>query len=358
MTKQFINITVATSINGQGGVATVLTGYRESGFFEENHVKILTSHKKGNNVSLFLTYFTCLLKLVWLHIFHNVGVVHIHMASRGSYKRKSLVVRLCKKLGSKVLLHLHGAEFRDFYNNECNVSKKQHIAQTFNLADCLIVLSTQWKEWVDNTFNNSVNVKVVYNAVPQLSLPPKTHTESKNVAFLGRIGERKGVYDLIRCFPAVLEKHPSARLVLAGDGEITEAKKLVDKLNLGAHVELLGWISGEQKLKVLQEASVYCLPSYNEGFPMGVLEAMSAEIPVVSTYAGGIPDAITNGVDGLLVEAGDVEALSKDLLSLLDSEELASKLTKSALLKFEKNFSFQAIKPQLENIYSELLETK
>ena len=116
----------------------------------------------------------------------------------------------------------------------------------------------------------------------------------------------------------------------------------------------LGWISGDKKLSVLRTADIYCLPSYNEGFPMGVIEAMSANVCVVSTYAGGIPDAIESGKDGLLVNAGDVEALAQALIKLIQDRELNAQLAQSGKAKFENNFSQQAILPQLQFIYDRL----
>ncbi|WP_317627956.1 glycosyltransferase family 4 protein [Vibrio sinaloensis] len=354
MIRKFINITVATSISGQGGISTVLNGYQSGGFFQKNDVIVLESHRRSRIAGLYLTYFNCLLQLIWLHIFYDVGVVHIHMASRGSYKRKAFIIRLVKLFNTKAILHLHGAEFQEFYTNECSPEKQNHIRSTFDLADAVIVLSTQWHSWMTTIVSDSTKVRVVYNAVETLDLT-RTNVEHGRILFLGRLGERKGVKDLIDAFAVVVKRHPHARLALGGDGDIATYKQQVEKLGISDSVDFLGWVSGEQKRKWLSKADIYCLPSYNEGFPMGVLEAMSANIPVVASKAGGIPDAIQHGEEGLLVEAGKVDQLASYLELLISDRDLNRKYAAAAKMKFINNFSKQAVFPELEAIYSELM---
>lgn len=358
--KQPINLTIATDIDGMGGVATVLNVYRESGFFSKWNVRLISTHSSKKSLfglnRLFL-YLFALLKVTGYQLFCNVGLVHIHMASRGSYLRKSLVVRLVKALGGKVILHLHGAEFRDFYSKECSKNKQNQIKNTFEMADAVIVLSTQWLLWARETLNRSEHVLVIYNAVPPLHVN-RTKSSPGLVAFLGRIGHRKGAYDLIRAFAQVKVACPYARLALAGDGDIDAAKAEVESLGLMDSVDFLGWISGSDKEELLSRADLYCLPSYNEGFPMGVLEAMSAGVPIVASRAGGIPDAIADKKEGLLIDAGDIDELAQALITVIENRELNSTYSQLAYKKFDENFSLAAVIPQLDALYSKLLGYK
>jgi len=301
-----------------------------------------------------LLYLAALLKVIAYLLFYKVGVVHIHMASRGSYLRKSIVVRLVKLLKGSVILHLHGAEFREFYENECSQKEQTHIRQTFEMSDLVIVLSSQWIHWARATFKKSDHIRVLYNAVPNNELD-RSQVNVGSIVFLGRLGQRKGVSDLIHAFSKVKVACPEAKLELGGDGEIERYKNEVKKLNLGDSVGFHGWISGVEKKRLLAKADIYCLPSYNEGFPMGVIEAMSAGISVVSTKAGGIPDAIADMKDGLLVDAGDVDALASALIKLITDRELNSTLSKSAQSKFNEQFSIGTIIPRLNDLYGEVL---
>ncbi|PKG37531.1 glycosyltransferase family 4 protein [Psychromonas sp. Urea-02u-13] len=352
-----INITVATSINGKGGVATVLNTLNSGVFFNNWNMKLIASHyseskyKGLNRLFLFASVFV---KLVYFNLFYNVGIVHIHMSSRGSYLRKSLIVRFIKLFNNKIIIHLHGAEFQEFYKNESSLKKQAHIRNTFDLADSVIVLSTQWLAWAHSIVKEPSKVKIVYNAVPQLTLD-RSVKQNASILFLGRLGERKGVADLIHAFKKLLAKDDSATLLLGGDGDIEFYKKLVDSLGIKNQVQFLGWVSGDEKNAYLAKADVYCLPSYNEGFPMGVLEAMSAGVAVVASTAGGIPDAISSGKEGLLITAGDVDGLADALLRITSDRALNDAFTLSAKNKFDQNFSEPVVFKVLDKIYNQLL---
>lgn len=355
MTRK-INVTVATSPNGNGGIATVLNVLSD-GFFDQWNMRQVVSHSRSNRFGhpgMALVFGAALFKLTYLLIFYHVGIVHIHMASRGSYKRKALIIRLVKLFNSKAILHLHGAEFQQFYNNECSNDKQEHIRKTFDLADAVIVLSSQWHSWMKTIVSNPKKVHVVYNAVETLNIN-RSNTEQGRILFLGRLGERKGVKDLINAFSMIVAEFPHARLTLGGDGDVATFKQQVENLGISSNVDFLGWVSGEQKHAWLSKADIYCLPSYNEGFPMGVLEAMSANIPIIASTAGGIPDAINDGIDGLLIEAGDVEMLATHLKTLISDRALNATYSTTAKKKFINNFSKQAVFPELNKIYTELM---
>ncbi|WP_154806953.1 exopolysaccharide biosynthesis glycosyltransferase VpsI, partial [Vibrio cholerae] len=270
--------------------------------------------------------------------------------------RKSVIVRLVKLLKGKVILHLHGAEFRDFYRDECNRDQQRHIRHTFALADHVLVLSTQWLAWLQEVIGRTQGVSVLYNAVPSLALD-RHLAQPGRIAFLGRLGTRKGVGDLIQAFALVKQRCPEAQLYLAGDGEIETYQAMAEQLGLNGSVHCLGWIAGEAKLKLLTQTDIYCLPSYNEGFPMGVIEAMSAGIPVVASRAGGIPDAISDGEQGRLIEAGDVVALAQALGDLIEQRAENQRIATAAKQKFAENFSLQAVIPRLQTLYDELLKS-
>jgi glycosyltransferase involved in cell wall biosynthesis len=141
---------------------------------------------------------------------------------------------------------------------------------------------------------------------------------------------------------------------LGGDGELEQARHYANKLDVAHRVECLGWVTGEHKRALLARCTVFVLPSYNEGQPMSVLEAMAAGTPVLSTRTGGVPDAVTDGVNGLLVEAGDVEALSAALSVLLSNEALRRRLGQCARDRVRDAFSTDVLLPQLEEIYDEV----
>jgi glycosyltransferase involved in cell wall biosynthesis len=125
-------------------------------------------------------------------------------------------------------------------------------------------------------------------------------------------------------------------------------------LGVATHVDLLGWVQGEQKTRLLNSCRVYVLPSYFEGLPMSILEAMATGVPVIATAIGGIPEAIDDGVEGYLLAPGDVDGLAERLERLLSDDALAQRMGAAGRAKVERHFSTTAVMPRLEHIYAEL----
>ena len=117
---------------------------------------------------------------------------------------------------------------------------------------------------------------------------------------------------------------------------------------------MLGWVSGAAKERELQQATLYVLPSYIEGLPMGVLEAMAIGAPVIATKVGGIPDAIEDGANGFLVEPGDVNALADRIIQLLADAQLRNRFATAARARIVSSFSPERVLARLEDVYRKL----
>lgn len=352
---KYTNITIGPRVDAQGGVSTVLTVLNKNGFFKQTDSKFIASTDRFKNFNFLLQqliFMRCILLLIFYLVFKNVGVVHLHMASRGSFARKNILQKIINFFGVKSIIHLHGAQFQEFYS-AANPKKQNAIKAAFCKADKVIVLSKDWKKWTDNTFN--INSRIIYNSVHPITKPPiPKQTKTIRILFLGRLGERKGVTDLLKAFQLTLLQNPECELVLGGDGEIDKYKALSQQLNIEDHVIFSGWVSGQRKIDLLLSSHIYVLPSYAEGFPMGVLEAMSTGLAVISTTAGGIPDAITHKKDGFLIEPGDVSSLTNYMNKLLLSPKLREQIGEQALNKFTNNFIPKVIIPQIIEVYEEL----
>ena len=138
---------------------------------------------------------------------------------------------------------------------------------------------------------------------------------------------------------------------LAGNGEIDNAKSLIRKYGLETQVKLLGWGSGKNKDLAFRNASIFCLPSYSEGFPMGVLDAWAYHLPVVTTPVGGLPDVAVEGENCLLFNPGDIDLLAKQLNRLIDDASLHHKLAEASARFADEQFNINELSKQLEKIY-------
>ena len=321
--------------------------------FERQGVSYLPTHKDGPKLVKLLRMVWAYLRFAFFMLTGQVGLVHAHVASRASFWRKAPLLRWAQQAGVPTVVHLHGAEFRQFYEDECSSEQQQRIRKIFECASLSIGLSDVWSNWIANTFPGATAI-----ALPNpIEVPPEENLNATRdhgvVLSLGELGHRKGTFDLIR---ATASMPPEQRwhLRLGGNGEVDAAGALAVELGMRDHLHLLGWITGADKARELSRASVYALPSYNEGLPMSLLEAMAHGLPVVATPVGGIPEAITDGVEGFLIPPGDVEALKLRLQQLCENPAMAARMGAAARQKAIKCFSAAALVPKLEKIYTDL----
>ena len=164
------------------------------------------------------------------------------------------------------------------------------------------------------------------------------------VLYVGRLRTRKAVAVLLDAFVAVRSQLPQARLVLVGDGEQRQALEAqARRLGLGEEVRFTGALPREQIVAIYAEADVYCLPSLYEGFPVAILEAMAAALPVVSTTVSGIPEAVFPGRTGELVEPEDVAGLARALVALLADEKRARAYGEAGRALLAERFSIEVV---------------
>ena len=263
----------------------------------------------------------------------EVDVVHIHLAERGSALRKALLVLITIAFHKPVILHAHGCEFHSFHKELSPVTKRV-LNLILRKSIYLIALSESWRDYyIDYCGFTTKQVVVFPNPVeiPE-NVPERTANHKKiNFVSLGRICKRKGAFDLIEAFAKLSpELQEQSELTLAGIGEIEEACKLAESLNVRQHINFPGWVDPVGRSELLSKADVFVLPSYNEGLPMALLEAMSWGLPVITTPVGGIPELVTDQETGWLVNPGDVPHLAKAVQSLITNESLRLKLGTAA----------------------------
>ena len=342
---------LGTALNTQGGVAAVINVWVASGLFERESVVYLATHCDGTAIKKLAVALLALLKFVVLLLTRRPRLVHVHLASRASFWRKSFFLLLARLAGVPYVVHLHGAEFHLFYAGLRVPGGRQFIVDVFDRAAAVIVLSAWWQQWV-RSISEQRHVHVLYNAVVLPSAIEPCSSDCCTVLSLGRLGMRKGTFDLVEAFAGVVAAQPQAQLRLGGDGDLAAARSRAANLGIGPRVALLGWVSGEHKERELAHAAVYVLASYNEGLPMSLLEAMAAGLPVITTPVGGIPEAVTDGVEGFLVAPGDVAALQERLALLLADAELRQRMGAAARAKIATHFSSELIGSRLRQIYS------
>lgn len=343
-------VMVGTSLNAPGGMTSVVRTYRDFGFFDDWNVCYLSSYEKPGLATQLSVVFRALFAFVVLLLARKVALLHVHSASRGSFWRKSVFCALARLFGVPYVFHIHSGEFPVFVRQECAPWARRWVVHTLRKAQCVIALTATWCSEIESLAPGA-RVTVLGNPVVSPEAIPARQLPALQVLFLGRLREKKGVFDLLDAIPQVLESVPGARFVLAGDGDLEGVAARAEKLGVSHTVSLPGWVDGSAKDRLLAEAGTLVLPSYFEGLPVCILEAMALGVPVVASSVGGIPDVLEDGACGWLIEAGDTDGLSVALVSALRDEAAAESLRVRAYQRARDFYSVPAIFNALAAIY-------
>jgi glycosyltransferase involved in cell wall biosynthesis len=273
--------------------------------------------------------------------------VHAHAASNASFWRKSAVLAIARAFGVKTIFHLHGGGFEHFAERRCGPLARRWVRHTLEASDGVIVLSPRWDAWTRH-FAPAARVHVLGNPV-DLPAVPDEGQRSSLLVYLGLVSDTKGCFDLLRAFGRLADRFSAWRLVVAGDGDIDRLREEAARAGLAGTVDVPGWIEPIARDALLDRAAIFVLPSYAEGLPMGMLEAMAHGTAVVATRVGGIPDTIADDVDGLLVPPGDIDALAAALERLMCDPALRHALGRAGRQRVAR-FSIDRILARLEVI--------
>lgn len=343
---------VGTSLRTQGGVATVARELLASSLARHCAVTYVASHRDGSSVAKLVAAVSAALLGSGRLLLRRPELLHVHLASRASFWRKLLLIMPAFALRVPVLIHLHGGEFQQFYGHESGPVARLLIRFVMERSVGVVALSSAWKSWLETEFPRA-SVTVIQNSVglPPLAEARPTGLPTQTLLFMGRLARGKGAFDLVRAFASVAAAHASSRLIMAGDGEINAIRDLAASLGVADRVDTPGWVSGDERVALYRNASVYVLPSYNEGLPMSVLEAMSYGLPVISTCVGGIPDVVSDGREGRLIQPGDVDALSACIDGLLRNAEQACEMGTAGRRRIEEEFDTEVVSRHWLSLY-------
>jgi glycosyltransferase involved in cell wall biosynthesis len=238
---------------------------------------------------------------------------------------------------------------------------------TLASADMVICVSPGEAEAIKDMGFDNATIRIIPNGIPAslLDLKPDPVPFQKEygpghpmVLFVGRLAENKGLVNLVEAAATVLKKIPEATFAIVGeDGGMRKAvEQRADALGISDRILLTGRIDDEGIYRSAYAAcEVFVLPSIFEAFGIVVLEAMAFGRPCVATKVGGVPDLISDGMTGLIVEPNDPSGLAKALLSLLKDPEKAGAMGAKARKAVGKEFTWPRIVDRLEQVYREVL---
>lgn len=343
-------VMIGPSPSARGGMATVIATLLQHGYAQSGDCEFIATHVDGSLVFKMHTAARALARFSWLLATGRVALLHAHVASGVSFWRKAMFISLAHLFGRPVIFHLHGGEFRAFIDQRLSGWKRGFALALIRRSACVFALTRDAADWLERQ-GRMPGIEIFPNPV---AVRPVPREASMDVFFLGRIEEKKGVFDLVRGFGRVHEKIPEARLVLAGDGAVDEARALAAALNIGDVVIFPGWVREEARAHWLSRAGVFVLPSHHEQMPMAVLEAMASGTPVIATRVGAVADMLEDGRCGTVVEVGDVSSMGEAILKILTDQQTARVLAERALDRIRSVYSADVVITRLNQRYREL----
>lgn len=341
----------------KGGMSTVIGEIIEDNELKNKYdINAYESYIDGSKFKVLLYSIWAAFKFLITGQAKKYDVYHIHVASYGSTFRKRIYLKNIKKHGKKVILHIHGAEYMVFFD-KLSRKKKQQVIDTLRTADMVIALSNEWKNMFDTTFGLT-SCYVLENGINIEKLAPAIcDPEEHQTAFvtLGRLGERKGTYDLVDAIEQAKEEVPELKCYLAGDGEVDKFRAMIQERKLQNNIEVVGWADFTKKLELLRSTATVVLPSYNEGLPMSILEGMACGKAIISTTVGAIPEVVTEE-NGILVEPGDVNALATALIQCSTDLNKLRMMSNSNINKINTEFSMRKMHDTLSEYYQKVMQ--
>jgi len=287
--------------------------------------------------------------------FSSAGLIHLNSSSYMSFWEKCVYLDTAKLFGRKVILHIHGSSF-DRFIRESNRISRALLLWHLRRSDAVIALSESWKQFFCNYLPEG-QVVVVENGVDisLFSQSGGSKAGSPTLVFLGEICQRKGVYDLLPAIRDARELVPDLQAVMIGPGEISHAQQLASDLGLSDCVRFTGPQYQQDKLYWLTSSWFLVLPSYAEVFPIVLLEAYACGLPVISTLVGGIPDFVLPEDNGLLIQPGDRQALSRSIVRLARDAELRRRMTENNHRMAREKFDINICADKIYALYSRFI---
>ena len=353
-----------------GGISAVVNNYFEAGLDKKVNIRYIATMKEGGKAKkLFIALkayaeFLCCLR--------SADIIHIHMASDSSFWRKSLFIRTACRYRNRrsrtasgsnalprIIIHQHGGDFVNYHDHTVSSDVRDKMDRILRMSDLMLTLTPSWKDYFSRIIPSD-RILVLPNAVPSVKDPclSRPSGDYKNILYLGRICETKGISELLDCVTGLHANDPEIRLYLGGiyENRTPADRQIRSRIESNdSFIHYLGWLDSDKKNELWKKCGITVLPSHFEGFGLVLIEAMFHGSVAVGTRVGGIPEIITDKETGLLTDPCNSDSLYDALLSLIKDPHMAMEISRNAYKKATDNYSIESTLQNLIRIYEKLL---
>jgi glycosyltransferase involved in cell wall biosynthesis len=297
------------------------------------------------------------------------ALVHLHTSRHWALMKDLVLAGLVQLTGRcKLVGHIHSASYAGLLIGGRQRGRALQLRLLLAVFDRIILMSESIKREIVAQLGPGVRkrfesaARVVYNSV-EIPPPSAIQTTEDGVVtflFLGNVGPKKGIFDLIAAADRLRSSYQNAfRLIVAGPCDSpavgAELRRQIQQAELSKCIELTGPVAGHKKEAFFRQADVFVLPSYAEGLPIAMLEAMSYGLPVVAARVGGIPEVLRDGEAGILIEPGDVEGICGAMRRMCSSGEMRERMGRCGRACAERDHTPGRFMRELQTLYDEML---
>lgn len=340
---------VGSAEQSGGGVASVIRLMKKMPVWEKYRCYWLGTQIQRNYA--WKLWYAVRGNLISFFIMWRYDIVHMHTTpDRLGLLIQLPVLLLAKLWRRKVILHLH-------VGNQLKTKKNALFIFCLKKADKIVLLANKWKVLFSDYYPMvKIPTTVVYNAC-EVDNDFFCKEKEKTIIMAAFFNDNKAPDVLLKAWEKIHDRYPEWHILMMGNGEVERFKNMAHEMRLDGSVHFLGYLTGKEKGDIWDKASIYCMCSYEEGFPMVVLEAWSKGVAVVTTPVGGLPDVIEEGKNCLTFGFGDYEGLAQKLCALMDDENQRKEMAIYSRRFVQERFGFDKINKDIENLYISLYET-
>ena len=282
---------------------------------------------------------------------HPVTLIHAHSGSVSAWAS----LWASRRHGIPLVVTYHGSEVHDRLANR----RKgwQMCRDVFKYADLNLPVSRDLERILRRHLEPQGRCETLLLGVDQTRFFPSSERKKKrNVLFVGHVKKEKGIFDLLMAWKEVKKVFQDVVLTVVGiDYSGKEFSKRIVSLDLADSVRMIGPLPNQEIPDIMRESSIFCLPSYGEGTPVSIMEAMSCGLPIVATRVGGIPDIVLHNQTGLLVDKGSIQGLAQAIILLLSKPDEMTRLSQAARMFACEHFDGEKSADRIVRLYEELI---
>ena len=305
------------------------------------------------------------IKIIFFIIFlkkNKIEIVHLNPSFIwGALLRDIFILNISKMSGCHVLFYIRGWRWQFYYRIKKNSLFKKFFINNLKKADKILVLSKDFKQALVELGIDENIINITSTMVESSLYFPKNKTFEKpyKILFCGYMVKYKGPYELLDAIPEMLKYETNLNFIFMGDGpELENLKNKSRELGIEKNVCFTGDKSGEEKYNIFKSSHIFVLPSYTEGFPNVVLEAMATGLPIIATSVGGVKDVIQNGKNGFFIESNPPhpEDISNKILKMLNDPNMMVQISKLNINEALNKYDVKVVTKEILKTYISIIE--